>query len=265
MLINKDIAISTPKILLVPYDAHHVERYHQWMEDPDVQAATASEPLTLEEERENQQSWRDSHDKLTFIVCEPWPISTDNANDPAIVYAGEVDTAVEMLGDVNLFLTPYDEDNEDEEEKQSIAGGTSTNKSPVVWLKAEIDIMIASAKDRGKGRGKAAVEALLEFLRRNLDGILEEYHHTNTKKDTKSEEGSPRLRHLFAKMNTENRGSTALFHSLGFVPTPGGPDYFGELTVMRWPAFSEKDGEGIEGYQEVLFDRSRLGRYGKIS
>lgn len=28
-----DVAISTPKVLLVPYDAHHVGRYHAWMQD----------------------------------------------------------------------------------------------------------------------------------------------------------------------------------------------------------------------------------------
>jgi hypothetical protein len=38
-----------------------------------MQEATASERLTLEEEYENQESWRASHDKLTFIICEPHP------------------------------------------------------------------------------------------------------------------------------------------------------------------------------------------------
>ena len=29
----QSIAISTPKVLLVPYRKHHVRRYHEWMED----------------------------------------------------------------------------------------------------------------------------------------------------------------------------------------------------------------------------------------
>ena len=27
------VAISTSKLLLVPYSEHHVQRYHEWMQD----------------------------------------------------------------------------------------------------------------------------------------------------------------------------------------------------------------------------------------
>jgi hypothetical protein len=32
--INKALAITTSKALLVPYEAHHVLTYHAWMQDP---------------------------------------------------------------------------------------------------------------------------------------------------------------------------------------------------------------------------------------
>merc|ERR1711939_1226447 len=71
MLINKNTAISTSSILLVPYEASHVPTYHEWMKDEQIQAETASEPLTLEEEYAMQRSWRTDADKLTFIACLP--------------------------------------------------------------------------------------------------------------------------------------------------------------------------------------------------
>lgn len=44
-------------VALVPYKPEHVLRYHEWMKSPFLQEMTASEPLTLEEEYEMQQSW----------------------------------------------------------------------------------------------------------------------------------------------------------------------------------------------------------------
>ncbi|RWA03124.1 hypothetical protein EKO27_g11980, partial [Xylaria grammica] len=79
MRVNENLAISTPQVLLVPYDPHHVGRYHQWMQNEDLREATASDLLTLEEEYENQQSWRTAHDKLTFIVCQPAAASPTSA------------------------------------------------------------------------------------------------------------------------------------------------------------------------------------------
>ena len=38
------------------------------MESKEILEATASEPLTLENERKMQQSWREDEDKLTFII-----------------------------------------------------------------------------------------------------------------------------------------------------------------------------------------------------
>lgn len=37
-------------------------RYHQWMSDPVLQQLTASEPLTLDQEYEMQETWRHDED-----------------------------------------------------------------------------------------------------------------------------------------------------------------------------------------------------------
>ena len=56
---------------LVPYLEHHVPRYHQWLSDPELLEATCSEPLSLQEEYDNQKTWLASSDKPTFILLAP--------------------------------------------------------------------------------------------------------------------------------------------------------------------------------------------------
>jgi RimJ/RimL family protein N-acetyltransferase len=82
---------------------------------------TASEPLTLEEEYEMQISWRNDNDKCTFIVLKD----------------------EQMIGDVNLFIHPYDNQE-----------GVKTG---------EIEVMIAEKESRGKGHGKSAVIMMLHY------------------------------------------------------------------------------------------------------
>ena len=48
MKINQNLVISSETICLVPYARNHVAKYHEWMKDPKLQEATASEPLSLE-------------------------------------------------------------------------------------------------------------------------------------------------------------------------------------------------------------------------
>ncbi|KAH7165724.1 GNAT domain-containing protein [Dactylonectria macrodidyma] len=226
MKINETTAIATSKALLVPYEAHHVRQYHSWMQDPGIQEATASEPMTLEEEYENQQSWRSSSDKLTFIVCAP---PTEEASQ-LVVKARVADADDNMRGDINFFLYPYEGD-DDEDAEQG-------------WCTGEVDVMIASPAHRGKGFGRAVVCALLVYLRAHIDGILGEYSEGAT------------LKGLMVKIKETNAGSRALFQKLGFVQK-GEVNYFGEVVlVMSWDDIAARDWwEAAEGdYREIKYE-----------
>ncbi|KAK0720060.1 GNAT domain-containing protein [Lasiosphaeris hirsuta] len=234
MKLNKSTAVSTTQALLVPYDHRHVLRYHAWMEDPSIQAATASERLTLEEEYENQESWRASHDKLTFIICQPLPAKDTNRGAMSVV-AGSADSPDRMVGDVNLFLYPHESDDENDDQ---------------VFVVGEVDIMIAGSKDRGKGVGRAVVSAFLHYICRNSDSILEEY---NTNSDGGRNKAAPKLKMFMAKIKQDNSKSIALFRSLGFKQE-GDVNYFGEVKFV----FQDLDRISAnvpEGYAEVAYTR----------
>jgi RimJ/RimL family protein N-acetyltransferase len=70
MRLNNQEQLVGSRCLLVPYCEKHVPKYHDWMSDPELLKATASEPLTLEQEFEMQKTWREDPDKLTFIVLD---------------------------------------------------------------------------------------------------------------------------------------------------------------------------------------------------
>lgn len=112
----------------MPYRKEHVPLYHAWMQDALLQEATASEPLTLQEEFDMQKSWAEDSDKCTFILLDPALPDTEETGQ----HGGG------MIGDVNLFLNDADE--------------------PTV---AEIEIMIAVKASRRKG---LAFEALTIFM-----------------------------------------------------------------------------------------------------
>ncbi|KAM3909958.1 alpha/beta-tubulin-N-acetyltransferase 9 isoform 2-T2 [Leptodactylus fuscus] len=92
MRVNEDTVLRGHKVLLVPYEPHHVPRYHEWMKSEELQKLTASEPLTLEQEYEMQRSWREDGDKCTFIILERGRWDGGCPEDQC------------MVGDVNLFM-----------------------------------------------------------------------------------------------------------------------------------------------------------------
>lgn len=121
--------IKGKTVTLVPYELHHVPKYHSWMQSPELQELTASEPLSLQEEYDMQKSWREDEKKCTFIVLQNEGLSSGNEE--------EIDC---MIGDVNIFFN-------DEEDNKC----------------GEIEIMIAETKARGKGFGKEALYSMMRY------------------------------------------------------------------------------------------------------
>ncbi|XP_045841284.1 N-acetyltransferase 9 isoform X4 [Meles meles] len=130
MRLNENTLLLGKKVVLVPYTAEHVPRYHEWMRSEELRRLTASEPLTLEQEHSMQRSWREDADKCTFIVldAEKWQARPSTTEESC------------MAGDVNLFLTDL--------EDPSLG---------------EIEVMIAEPSCRRRGFGTEAVLMMMSF------------------------------------------------------------------------------------------------------
>ncbi|KAE8576824.1 hypothetical protein XENTR_v10004333 [Xenopus tropicalis] len=128
MRVNENTVLRGQRVLLVPYEPHHVPRYHEWMKSEELQKLTASEPLTLEQEYGMQQSWREDADKCTFIILD------------AVLWDQGCPEHQCMVGDVNLFLT--------EPDNQALA---------------ETEVMIAEPSYRGRGLGEESVRLMLSY------------------------------------------------------------------------------------------------------
>ncbi|KAL2246172.1 UNVERIFIED_CONTAM: N-acetyltransferase 9-like protein [Sesamum indicum] len=126
------VSLEGEKVILVPYMKEHVPKYHVWMQDPSILQATASEPLTLDQEYEMQLSWIQDPLKQTFIVLDKKLVVGEFIH-------GEPHTEA-MVGDVNIFMNDLDD--------------------PQM---AEVEIMIAEQKSRGKGLAKESILLMMAF------------------------------------------------------------------------------------------------------
>lgn len=61
------VSLEGKRVVLVPYMADHVPRYHHWMQDSALLQATGSEPLSLEQEYEMQISWTQDPNSITTL------------------------------------------------------------------------------------------------------------------------------------------------------------------------------------------------------
>ncbi|XP_074272899.1 GCN5-related N-acetyltransferase 9 [Silene latifolia] len=158
-------SIEGKKTILVAYMKEHVPKYHQWMQDPALLFATGSDPLTLDQEYDMHLSWSQDPLKRTFIVLDKEMIVGDFRHGEPHIEA--------MVGDVNIYMN-------DPEDPQL----------------AEIEIMIAEPKSRGKGLGKEAVLMMMAFAIEKLE------IHT-----------------FRVKIGEANQSSLYLFRKLGFEDT----------------------------------------------
>ncbi|KAF9379828.1 N-acetyltransferase 9 [Podila verticillata] len=136
MRANERTALVGEKCLLVPYLKRHVDHYNKWMQSPELLEMTASEPLTLTEEYEMQESWHLDEEKCTFIIL---------AREPGQVITAENILEQKMVGDVNLFFNDHDDPHS-----------------------AEIEIMIAEPDYRRKGMGLEAIRMMITYARQSL-------------------------------------------------------------------------------------------------
>ncbi|CAM6128424.1 unnamed protein product [Calypogeia fissa] len=129
--------VEGKSLSLVPYEREHVPRYHAWLQDPELIEATASEPLSLAEHYELQQSWSSDTSKCMFIILDKDRLDGGYQPDSPCIDA--------MVGDVNIFMN----DSNDQHA-------------------AELLVMIAEPLSRGKGLAKEAVQLMMKYASQNL-------------------------------------------------------------------------------------------------
>lgn len=150
------------------------------------------------------------------------------------VRATEADAHERMIGDINFFLYPHE--NEDGEDEKG-------------WLTGEVDVMVAEKESRGRGVGNRSVCALLVYIQEHLEEILREHA------SGESAHREVKLKGLMVKIKEANVGSRALFSRLGFTQK-GEVNYFGEVTmVMDWDSLQAREwwGAAVEDYLEIAY------------
>ncbi|CAN6307679.1 unnamed protein product [Urochloa humidicola] len=182
------------RAVLVPYLREHVPRYHEWMQDPALLEATASEPLSLDQEFDVHRSWTLDPLKHTFIVLVKELIEGEFAPGNPHIEA--------MVGDVNIYMNDPDD-----------------------TQLAEIEIMIAEHKSRGKGIGQEAILLMMAFA-------VEKYGiHTFRAKISESNVASLKL---FKKLGFNDASYSAVFKEVTLeAPADALPLRF-SLTVGDW-------------------------------
>uniref|UniRef100_A0A2P2J7W9 N-acetyltransferase domain-containing protein n=1 Tax=Rhizophora mucronata TaxID=61149 RepID=A0A2P2J7W9_RHIMU len=177
----------------------HVPKYHEWMQDPALLQATGSDPLSLEQEYEMQLSWSQDPLKRTFIVLDKDLLDGDFVHGDPHVEA--------MVGDVNIYMNDLDDPQT-----------------------AEIEIMIAEPKSRGKGLGKESVLMMMAFATEKI-GI-----------------------HTFrAKIGESNGASLKLFQKMGFKEV-----YYSEVfkeVTLELPLTNPKHEEILKTFSSVVAHR----------
>ncbi|KKY29055.1 putative n-acetyltransferase 9 [Phaeomoniella chlamydospora] len=191
-----------------------------------------------------QRSWRLDADKLTFIIClpisshiiAPLPNGKDDTTHQYItIKPSTYDNHDTMLGDINLFLTPLEQDME-AADINSFAFALPSNQIPLV---GEIELMIALSKNQSRGFGHTSLLTFLLYIGTHESEIVESYLKDNSsdfgqlKGPSLSSPSSSdlQLSYLRARISATNVRSIALFKKVGFELVSEEPNYFGELEM----------------------------------
>jgi RimJ/RimL family protein N-acetyltransferase len=213
MRANYELCLSGTNVILVPYRPEHVPTYHEWMKDAKLLELTSSEPLTYEEEANMQIEWRDDENKCTFVILarDLLVLNRDGDDDadvndgcafpppPHEVEDGEEgtdrwsypslmgDTMHAMIGDVNLFLSDVDDD--DDEVANSSPGTSPCDRNDPTSMarrrrrkrQSEIDVMIALPTHRHRDLGSEIALMVMHYASSNLNvsRFYAKIHETN--------------------------------------------------------------------------------------
>jgi len=217
---NYELCLSGKSCIFVPYRPEHLPNYHEWMQDPFLLEATASEPLSMDEEIEMQREWRDDEKKCTFILlarvlCSSQPGEGEEEKNHDIIpppptesemseenkpYPQLVEQTLDaMIGDINLFLSEEELEDSDDDERQYneqlASQSTTTTTTPENLTQGELDLMIAAASHRHKNLGAELALMMMHYGAKHLQ-----------------------LRRFFVKIKDTNHSSLKLFkEKLGFV------------------------------------------------
>jgi RimJ/RimL family protein N-acetyltransferase len=201
-----------------------VDLFEKTVNGKEIRIATASELLTLDEEYDNQRSWRADPEKLTFIICKLSDRDeVPSTQDQEIVTAEKHYLPETMIGDINLFLTDYLGDSYD----ASQSNPHHSQATPPDRLLGEINIMIAIKSWRREGLGRSALGGFLRYVWAHRVEVVKELED--------SKKAKYELVGFQAKIDANNMASIGLFKSMGFKETSEGPNFFGEVELLLWP------------------------------
>lgn len=207
MRANANLTLVGTKCALVPYRKEHVPTYHAWMQDASLLEATASEPLSLDEEYEMQASWASDEKKCTFIIVCAGKDRTASVRGPASVSS--------MVGDVNLYFNDHDDSNA-----------------------AEIEIMIADVSARRKGIAREALRLMMGYAVESLavTTFVAKISHDNVQSTN-----------LFRQLGFSKRSSSEVFRETTFACAPNEDKEVSKAIEEVWNAARRGTYDETEG------------------
>ena len=231
-----------------------------------------------------QESWQRDSDKLTFIICQPFPNRADQKLQ-SHVDPKTHDNADQMIGDVNLFLSLSSEADTNPEHQhaneynvQPPSNSSSDeyqSATTTVEVTGEFELMVADPTCQRKGYGRAALLTFIRYVLMHQSEIIAEFlkaippskfpsthnrdriHETARTPPAATRTSSSAELSLTAKISTTNNASLSLFQSLGFIKTAEEPNYFGEWE-LHLPAGMCADGQNSQTEWERKLDRWKV-------